>query len=150
MTIRRMGATAALGLTAMLMVVTAAARADATSEWIPVSFVTNSFCGTSEVIAVEGDMHVVYAFTSQGDGVYHEQQIAQAHLVGYGLESGDMYIFDASGHIVGNYPPNGRSLVLESDHSVQIHAGETTPLDDFYMRVSFNTGGYSIDVSGCR
>lgn len=142
----------------MLVVVTAVAaympavsRAGATTTRVPLSFVTNDLCGADgEPIAVSGDMHIVYAFTSQDDGAFHEQQIAQAHLVGIGLVSGDRYIFNATGHIFESTFTSGSSLVMEADRSVQIHAGETTALDDFYMRVSFNPGGYYVDQSGCR
>jgi hypothetical protein len=147
----------------MLLIVTVAASltvavvlpstspAAAQGKWVRVSFVTNAVCGADgEPIAVDGEMHLVYTFTSTAEGVYFEQQIVHAHLVGVGLVSGDTYIFNATGHTVGNYLPNGTSVSMETDHSVQVHAGESTSLDDFYMRFSFTPSGTFVAVEGCR
>jgi hypothetical protein len=125
--------------------------AAAQSERVRVSFVTTEICGADgEPIAVDGELHLVSTFTSTAEGVYFEQQIAQAHLVGVGLVSGDTYIFNATGHTVGNYLPNGGSVSMEADQSVQVHAGESTALDDFYMRFSFTPSGTFVSIEGCR
>jgi hypothetical protein len=138
-------------VTAVVSVAPGPSQADATSTRVPVSFVTGDICGADgEPIAVEGQMHIVYAFTSQDEGVFHEQQIAQAHLVGVGLVSGDRYILNSSSETSESVLSNGNSLVMHTEHAVRIHAGETTPFDDFYMRFTFNPGGYSVDISGCR
>jgi hypothetical protein len=33
---------------------------------------------------------------------------------------------------------------------VEIHAGETVPLDDFFLRVAFNPAGQVFDETACR
>jgi hypothetical protein len=126
------------------------ARADTTVARIPLSFVTNDQCGLDgEPIAVEGTMVVVSTFTSNQEDVFREGAIAVTHLVGFGLETGDRYVFNASGHLFESTFSNRASLVMEADRAVQIHAGETTPLDDFHMRSFLNPDGHVVDESGC-
>jgi hypothetical protein len=142
---------------AILLVLTVAvvlpsiSSAGAQSERVAVSFVTADICGAGgEPIAVDGVMHLVHTFTSPADGVSFEEQIAQAHLVGVGLVSGDRYIFNATAHIIGNYVPNGTSISMETDQSVRVHAGESTPLDDFYMRFRITPSDTFVEIDGCR
>jgi hypothetical protein len=150
MTIRRPWIVLVLVI-AVAAFVPAISHAGATATRVSLSFLSGTQCGLDgERIAYKGDMSIVYAFTSPTEGVFQEQQIATAHLVGVGLVSGDKYIFNATGHIFESTSANRGSLVMEADRAVEIHAGESTVLDDFYMRMSFNPGGAYVDESGCR
>jgi hypothetical protein len=137
-------------ITIVAACVPALAHAGATVTRVPLSLTIGDDCGLGEPIAAEGDMIVVYSFNSLGPDVFHERSIAQTHLRGTGLISGDSYVFNASGHLSESTFNNRGAIVMESDRVVEIHAGETVALDDFFLRMSFNPAGVIVDESGCR
>jgi hypothetical protein len=107
-------------------------------------------CGLGEQIKAEGQMIVVHSFESHAEGIFHERFNAEAHFLGTGVVSGDRYVFNATGHIAESTFENGGSMVMEMDQVVEIHAGETVPLDDFFLRFGFNPAGQITDVAVCR
>jgi hypothetical protein len=130
--------------------VPAIAHAGATVTRVPLSLTIGDECGLGEPIEAEGHMIVVSTFESHTEGIFHERFVAEAHLLGTGLVTGDRYIFNATGQIAESTFVNGSSMVMESDMVVEIHAGETVPLDDFFMRVAFNPAGHVFDETACR
>jgi hypothetical protein len=132
--------------------VPAVSRADTSVNRVPLAFTIFDMCGVDgEPVAVTGQAIFVDTFVDFGDGVYHEREIAQVHLAGLGLVSGDRYIFNASGQLSEFTFDNRPALVIDTSKAVMIHAGETTALDDFYMRMSLHPPDrWSVDESGCR
>jgi len=132
--------------------VPAVSRADTSVNRAPLSFTSYTMCSVDgEPVALTGQMIIVGTFLSFQEGVYHEQGIAQVHLAGVGLVSGDRYIFNASSQLSELTFDNRPVLVIDTTHAVMIHAGETTPLDDFYLRMSLHPPDqWSVDESGCR
>src|SRR4051812_43215968 len=130
----------------------AVSRAEASVDRVALSFTSGDMCGVDgEPVALTGRMIVAHTFVDMGDGVYHERDVAQLHMTGFGLVSGDRYIFNASGQVSEMTFDNRPAIVIDTSQAVMIHAGETTPLDDFYLRMSLHTpGGVYVDESGCR
>jgi hypothetical protein len=148
MALRRLGLV--LLVTMVAACVPAVSHAGATTTRVPLSLTIGDECGVPEPIAVEGTMTVVDIFNSQGEGVFHERFNAETHLMGTGLVSGDKYVFNASSHLAESTFNNRGALVMESDRVVEVHAGETVALDDFFLRVGFNPAGVFFEESGCR
>ena len=132
--------------------VPAVSRADTSVNRVPLSFTSSDMCGVDgEPVALTGQLIIVDTFLSFGEGVYHEREIAQLHLAGFGLVSGDRYIYNATGQLSELTFDNRPALVIDTTRAVMIHAGATTPLDDFYLRMSLHPPDqWSVDESGCR
>ena len=137
---------------AMAACLPAVSRAETSVIRVPLSFTGGDMCGADgEPVALRGQMIVVTTFANLGDGVYKERSVAQVHLAGVGLASGDSYIYNASGQVAEMTFDKRPAIVIDTSQAVMIHAGETTPLDDFYLRMSLHTpGGRYVDESGCR
>ena len=141
-----------VAVAAVAACVPAVSHADTTVNRGSLSFTSYDMCGVDgEPVALTGQLVIVDTFLDFGDGVYHEQEIAQVHLAGFGLVSGDRYIYNVSGQLSELTFDNRPALVIDTTQGVMIHAGETTPLDDFYMRMSLHPPDqWSVDESGCR
>jgi hypothetical protein len=149
--VRRFSLVAVLATTALLLVAAGTQAANLANVRVPVSFVSSDFCADQgEPIAYDGFMHIVYNFTTDGAGGFHEIQVADAQYSGVGVVTGDKYVVTAADHIVGNYPDSGTSIVSMTMHVERIHAGETTQLDDSYYMMVLSPGGYTVEQEGCR
>jgi hypothetical protein len=129
-----------------------ASAAPADTVTIPVSITVWSACPLDvdgEQVQLDGFMQLTHTFTTDAAGGYHEHFAATSHLEGTGLVSGDRYVSNNTDSIIGNYPADGTSVVVNVTRDRQVLTGPSSPGDDFSVRLMLTPGGYYVEEETC-